>query len=161
MGTVGLADELATSSDVDGAYSLADVPDDVVSVRLRGSLDGTHLTTLNPLVELAAGSVVLDVRVIATADAARQYTSVGETADADASIILADLVDSAGDPGTGDVDNALLVSVENDGHARAVFLNVPPGAMTLAAFIEGEPVSRSFPVVAEGAVLEELRAPPR
>lgn len=186
---VGLDPAPGTTSDDDGGYQL-DLPATGV-LRLRGGLAATHRPTFNPAIDLStvpAGPFSVDIRVVSTADAARQHTVVDQPVEAGTAILFADLVDVEGSPAegiplpnialvdgdgqpvgvgpyfvgaAGDVDPAVEASAAHDGRARVVFLNVPPGTQRLdVEFDAGSAGEADIVAVAGGAILERV-APAR
>lgn len=134
--------------------------------------------TRNEPVVLGRTSATADLVLVSTADAARQYTAVGETQAAGTATVIVNLRNADGMPHTGIpvadiviedtqldpvgtgpfvfgaggdvVSNATLnVTSEFSGRSRVAFLNVPAGNYTLrVTYTDSIPRVKTSPVVA-------------
>ena len=184
IATDGLVPQLMTSSAADGAYTL-DVA--VGSALFIDATKSGYRPTRNAAMTVADQPVVQDVYLMTDQDVKNQYTAVGATPLAGTAILIAEmrrnnntplegiplanvqLLDAQNQPvagvkgpyffnAGGSIDTAITTATAYQGRSRVAYLDVPPGAFTLAVtYLNGmnQNTTNNTPVltVADGGTL--------
>lgn len=175
----------STTTSGTGAYQIGNLmPTEILFI--TGTL-ANYRDTRNEPVILGTSSATAALAMVAAADAARQYSTLGLTETAGTGLVIVNLLNAAGQPHTGIpladielqdamgdpvglgpyvfgaagdvVDQATLsVTTAFGGRARIGILNVPPGAYTLrVAYVDGTPQVKTANVLAIAGAVTLIR----
>jgi hypothetical protein len=175
----------STTTSGTGAYQIGNLMATEI-LFITGTLANYRRTRNEPVV-LGTSSATANLALVATADAARQYTALGLTETAGTGLVIVNLRNAAGQPHTGIpladielqdamgdpvgagpfvfgaagdvVDQATLnVTTEFGGRSRFAILNVPPGTYTLRVqYVDGTTLVKTAQVVAIAGTVTLIR----